>query len=62
MNKDICVYCTNCIRLKYKDNVPVCKYENECNIQDPEDPKSLSDRPYYKSVSENSIWIFLSFL
>ena len=48
---DTHVYCTNCVWLKYENDAPVCKYENGCDIWDPEDSKSLSDRPYYKPVA-----------
>ena len=50
MNKDIQVYCTNCIWLKYEYDVPVCKYENGCDIWDAEDSKPLSERPYYEPI------------
>lgn len=47
---DTHVYCTECAWLIYTDGTPTCKYEKECDIWDPEDSKSLLDRPYYKPV------------
>ena len=44
------VYCTKCKHFRLSDkNIPYCKYENICNINNCEDSLELKDRPYYKS-------------
>ena len=43
------VYCTDCINFKMCDEeLPYCKHENKCNINDCEDSRPFEDRPYYK--------------
>ena len=44
------VYCTDCrhFYIDEKDFIPKCKYEEECDIRDCEDSRSLEERPCYE--------------
>ena len=44
------VYCTNCrhFYIDEKDFIPKCKHEEECDIRDCEDSRSLEERPCYE--------------
>ncbi len=47
------VYCTNCIHCRLDDMAHTnCGFENVCNCWDPEDSRSISDRPMYKATPE----------
>ena len=48
MNKEIYVYCTDCTKFRCDEELPYCKDENKCDINDCEDSKPFTDRPYYK--------------
>jgi len=43
------VNCTNCKFFRLCDEgLPYCCYENDCNINDCEDSKTLKERPFYR--------------
>ena len=44
------VYCTNCrhFYIDEEDFIPKCKHEEECDIRDCEDSRSLEERPCYE--------------
>ena len=43
------VYCVNCDFFRLcNEGLPYCFYENECNINDCEDSKTIEERPRYK--------------
>lgn len=47
------VYCKNCTHFHLDDeNLPYCYYENECNINNFEDSRKLSERPCYKEINK----------
>ena len=46
------VYCTDCYYFNvWDEHIPYCIYEDKCNINDCDDSKSKTERPYY--ISKN---------
>ena len=42
------VYCTNCIYFRLDDEfIPYCLFEDECDIEDCEDSRPITERPRY---------------
>lgn len=49
--EDVRVYCTHCKYFRIsKDEVPYCKFQNECDIFNCEDDAPLNKRPKYVSA------------
>ena len=52
--KDIHVYCTHCKHFRLDDEkIPYCPWENRCDINNCEDSKPFSERPYYEKRKED---------
>jgi len=47
LKPDTQVYCTRCLWFRIIDDVPECKYQEECDIWDCEDSTQFSLRPKY---------------
>lgn len=44
------VYCTNCIYFRLDDEfIPYCPFEDECDIEDCEDGRPITERPRYNN-------------
>ena len=55
------VYCTNCKyfkikKMKNKNYMISCKYEDKCNLTDCEDRKDLSEHYFYKEYVLETHW------
>ena len=50
MKYDKHVYCTDCINFRLCDeNIPYCMFENDCDINNPEDSVAYSIRKHFES-------------
>ena len=53
MYEDEYVYCTDCVYFRLDDEfTPYCLFEDECDIEDCEDSRHITERPKYKWKGE----------